>query len=138
MRIGVPCNENKDPALRTGVPCNENRFFPVGIDSQGVPCELYRVWVCSLGIYILVFFSMSCNAMWILAKTNWSVYWFFYWLAISLEWFQRFPLKGNRLNWIRQKRNTLKSGDVPNFDLSSNFFLGSQLKKDRTRLTTIS
>ena len=62
---------------------------------------------------------------------------FFYWLAISLEWFQRFPLKGNRLNWIRQKRNTLKSGDVPNFDLSSNFFLGSKLKKDRTRLTTI-
>ena len=22
-------------------------FFPVGIDSQGVPCEVYRVWVCS-------------------------------------------------------------------------------------------
>jgi hypothetical protein len=34
--------------MRTGVPCNENRFFPVGIDSQGVPCELYRVWVCSV------------------------------------------------------------------------------------------
>ena len=47
---GNPCNENRDPAMRTGVPCNENRFFPVGIDSQGVPCELYRVWVCSVGI----------------------------------------------------------------------------------------
>ena len=34
--------------MRTGVPCNENRFFPVGIGSQGVPCELYRVWVCSV------------------------------------------------------------------------------------------
>ena len=33
--------------MRTGVPCNENSFFPVGIDSQGVPCEPYRVWVCS-------------------------------------------------------------------------------------------
>ena len=45
---GNPCNENRDPAMRTGVPCNENRFFPVGIGSQGVPCELYRVWVCSV------------------------------------------------------------------------------------------
>ena len=35
--------------MRTGVPGNENRFFPVAIDSQGVPCELYRVWVCSVG-----------------------------------------------------------------------------------------
>ena len=34
--------------MRTVVPCNENRFFPVGVDSQGVPCELYRVWVCSV------------------------------------------------------------------------------------------
>jgi len=41
---GNPCNENRDPAIRTGVPCNENRFFPVGIGSQGVPFELYRVW----------------------------------------------------------------------------------------------
>ena len=23
-------------------------FFPVGIDSQGVPCKPYRVWVCSV------------------------------------------------------------------------------------------
>ena len=46
---GNPCNENRDPAMRTGIPCNENRVFPVGIDSQGVPCELYRVWVCSVG-----------------------------------------------------------------------------------------
>ena len=26
---GNPCNENRDPVMRTGVPCNENRFFPV-------------------------------------------------------------------------------------------------------------
>ena len=45
---GNPCNENRDPAMRTGVPCNENRFFPVGIGSQGVLCELYRVWVYSV------------------------------------------------------------------------------------------
>ena len=34
---GNPCNENRDPAIRTGVPCNENRVFPVGIDLQGFP-----------------------------------------------------------------------------------------------------
>ena len=45
---GNPCNENRDPAMRTGVPCNENRVFPVGIDLQGVPCKPYRVWVCSV------------------------------------------------------------------------------------------
>ena len=33
--------------MRTGIPCNENRLFPVGIDSQGFPCEPYRVWVYS-------------------------------------------------------------------------------------------
>ena len=44
---GNPCNENRNPAMRTGVPCNENRVFSVGIDSQGVPCEPYRVWVYS-------------------------------------------------------------------------------------------
>ena len=49
---GNPCNENRDPAMRTGVPCNENRFFLVGIGSQGVPCELYRVWVCSAVLLI--------------------------------------------------------------------------------------
>ena len=32
---GNPCNENRDPAMRTGVPCNENRFFTVRIDLQG-------------------------------------------------------------------------------------------------------
>ena len=32
---GNPCNENRDPAMRTGFPCNESRFFPVGIDLQG-------------------------------------------------------------------------------------------------------
>ena len=40
---GNPCNENRDPAMRTGVPCNENKFFPVRIDLQGVPCKTYRV-----------------------------------------------------------------------------------------------
>ena len=49
---GNPCNENRDPAMRTGVPCNENRVFPVGIDSQGVPCEPYRVWVCSVSNFV--------------------------------------------------------------------------------------
>jgi hypothetical protein len=37
---GNPCNENRDPAMRTGVPCNENRFFSVGIDLQGV-CSVF-------------------------------------------------------------------------------------------------
>ena len=46
---GNPCNENRDPVMKTGVPYNENRVFPVRIDSQGVSCELYRVWVCSAG-----------------------------------------------------------------------------------------
>ena len=45
---GNPCNENRDPVMRTGVPCNENCFFPVRIDLQGVPCKPYRVWVCSV------------------------------------------------------------------------------------------
>ena len=34
---GNPCNENRDPAMKTGVPCNKYRFFPVGIDLQGFP-----------------------------------------------------------------------------------------------------
>jgi hypothetical protein len=34
---GKPCNEKRDPAMRTGFPCNESRFFPVGIDLQGFP-----------------------------------------------------------------------------------------------------
>ena len=34
---GNPCNENREPAMRTGFPCNESRFFPVGIDLQGYP-----------------------------------------------------------------------------------------------------
>ena len=45
---GKPCNENRDPAMRTGFPCNESRFFPMGIDLQGVPCKPYRVWVYSV------------------------------------------------------------------------------------------
>jgi hypothetical protein len=44
-----PCNENRDPAMRTEVPCNENRFFPAGIDLQGALCKPYRVWVYSVG-----------------------------------------------------------------------------------------
>ena len=24
---GKPCNENREPAMRTGFPCNESRFF---------------------------------------------------------------------------------------------------------------
>ena len=54
---GNPCNENRDPAMRTGVPCNENRFFPVRIDLQGVPCKPYRVRVCSVLLGILVLLS---------------------------------------------------------------------------------
>ena len=51
-----PCNENRDPVMRTGVPCNENRFFPVRIDLQGVPCKPYRFWVCSaVKSYVFVF-----------------------------------------------------------------------------------
>jgi hypothetical protein len=45
---GKPCNENRDPAMRTGFPCNESSFFLVGIDLQGVPCKPYRVWVYSV------------------------------------------------------------------------------------------
>ena len=45
---GNPCNKKKDDAMKTRVPCNENRVFPVGIGSQGAPCELYRIWVYSV------------------------------------------------------------------------------------------
>ena len=46
---GKPGNANRDPAMRTGFP---SKFFPVGIDLQGVPCKPYRVWVYSaLQIY---------------------------------------------------------------------------------------
>ena len=34
---GNPCNENRDPAMRTGFPCNKSRIFPAGIDLQGIP-----------------------------------------------------------------------------------------------------
>ena len=33
---GNPCNENRDPVMRTGVSCNKKRFFPVIIDLQGL------------------------------------------------------------------------------------------------------
>ena len=46
--------------MRTGVPCNENRFYPVGIGSQGVPCELYRVWVYSVGMIFKANQKSSC------------------------------------------------------------------------------
>ena len=46
--------------MRTGIPCNENRFFPVGIGSQGVPCELYRVWVCSARLSPMAKLDMLC------------------------------------------------------------------------------
>ena len=55
---GNPCNENRDPEMRTGVPCNVNRVFPVRIDLQGVPCKPYRVWVCSVhNMYLIRFVS---------------------------------------------------------------------------------
>ena len=44
---GNPCNENRDPVIKTGVPCNEKRFFLVRIDLQGLPCKPYSVWVYS-------------------------------------------------------------------------------------------
>ena len=30
-----PCNQEREPAMKTWFPCNESRFFPVGIDLQG-------------------------------------------------------------------------------------------------------
>ena len=46
-------NENRDPVMRTGIPCNENRYFPVGIDSQGVPCEPYSA-VFGFAVYLIL------------------------------------------------------------------------------------
>ena len=45
---GKPCNENREPAMRTGFPCNESRYFPVGIDLQGFPvsCTGFGFAVC--------------------------------------------------------------------------------------------
>ena len=37
---GNPCNENRDPVMRTGVPCNENRFFPVKKTYREFPVSL--------------------------------------------------------------------------------------------------
>ena len=51
---GNPCNENRDPKMRTGFPCNESRFFPVGIDLQGFPVSCtgfgFTVWVVKFPI----------------------------------------------------------------------------------------
>ena len=61
---GNPCNENREPAMRTGFPCNESRFFPVGIDLQGVPCKPYRVWVYSVvtNIFGLMAYSHAISS----------------------------------------------------------------------------
>ena len=51
---GNPCNENREPAMRTGFPCNESRYFPVGIDLQGFPVSCtgfgFAVYISSLSI----------------------------------------------------------------------------------------
>ena len=45
---GNPCNENRDPVMRTGVPCNENRFFPLKKTYREFPVSLtgfgFAVW----------------------------------------------------------------------------------------------
>ena len=47
---GNPCNENRDPVMRTGVLCNENRFFPVKKTYREFPVSLtwfgFAVWSC--------------------------------------------------------------------------------------------
>jgi hypothetical protein len=49
---GNPCNENRDPVMRTGVPCNENRFFPVK--------KTYREFLVSLtGFGFAVWFKLN-------------------------------------------------------------------------------
>ena len=37
---GNPCNENKDPVMRTGVPCNENRFSLWELTYRGLPVSV--------------------------------------------------------------------------------------------------
>jgi hypothetical protein len=53
---GNPCNESRDPAMRTGFPCNESRVFPVGIDLQGFPVSYtgfgFAVYTYNLPIHI--------------------------------------------------------------------------------------
>jgi hypothetical protein len=58
--------------MRTGVPCNENRFFPVGIDLKGVPCEPYRVWVCSVVSSNLNSKQLKCHGVGPNVHTNTS------------------------------------------------------------------
>ena len=72
--------------MRTGVPCNENRFFPVKIDSQGVPCELYWVWVCSVVTSWSLGWPPSGFSCWLLSGLlSWS-------LGGPLSWsYVRFP-----------------------------------------------
>ena len=58
---GKPCNENRDPAMRTGFPCNESRFFPVGIDLQGkaVSCTGFGFTVHPLNKKSLQLYGIS-------------------------------------------------------------------------------
>ena len=67
---GNPCNENRDPAMKTGVPCNEYRFFPVGIDLQGFPVSftgfgfaVYQPFLRALYRGRLLSFLLSCNVL---------------------------------------------------------------------------
>ena len=48
---GKPCNQNREPAMRTGFPYKESRFFPVGIDLQGkaVSCTGFGFTVHAIG-----------------------------------------------------------------------------------------
>ena len=48
-QIKYPSGELESSNLFKFEKPSENRVFPVGIGSQGVPCELYRVWDCSVG-----------------------------------------------------------------------------------------
>ena len=52
---GNPCNENRDPAMKTGVPCNEYRFFPVGIDLQGFPVSFTGF---GFAVYVLILMTV--------------------------------------------------------------------------------
>ena len=58
---GNPCNENRDPAMRTGVK----------IDLQGVPCK--RLWVCS--VRKTVFCKEPCliHILFTLSISKWGV-----------------------------------------------------------------
>ena len=44
---GNPCNENREPAMRTGFPWKWKQVFPCGNWLTGNSCKHYRVWVYS-------------------------------------------------------------------------------------------